>query len=251
MTFLPTATILTAAAFLLHPHAAAPDGTHVREEINRSHRLVAGAEVRVSGVAGGVTIETIDGDTAELRIVRSARTQAELDCYRTAVETSESRISIENVQSSDRAGCRNINGYQEVRLRLPRRTDVRLSSIAGNVEIGALGGFVRLDSIAGTVSLAGTAGAELTSIAGGLSVTDARPGARGIRIESIVGPVDLSFARNADADVHVSSVNGRVESVSPRLRTTGEDGDFHLKIGAGGPAVTISSVMGPVRLREY
>lgn len=150
MICLPTA--LLAAALLIHPHPVAPGATEAREEINRSHRLAPGAEIRVKGVAGGVTIETIEGDTAQLRIVRSARTQAELDCYRTDVETSATRISIEHVQS-DRAGCRSINAHQEVRLRVPRRADVHLSSIAGDVEIGAVDGFVWLDSIAGAVKL--------------------------------------------------------------------------------------------------
>jgi hypothetical protein len=185
-----------------------------------------------------------------VRIVRSARTQAELDCYRTAVDSSAGRLTIEHVQFSDRRGCDSIRSSQEVRLRVPRRVDVRLSTIAGRVDIGAVDGMISLDSIAGPVTLTGVAAAEVDALAGGLRISEARPGARGIRVSSVVGPVDFSFARNADADVQVSSVVGKVESRSPRTRFDGGDGGYRLRIGAGGPAVSISSVMGPVRLRQ-
>lgn len=246
---IPTVTILAAAFAGILPASAAPGETEAREEIRRTVHLSPGAEIRATGIAGPVSIETIEGDTAEVHIVRSARTQAELDCYRTEVDSSPERLSIEHVQFSDRPGCDSIRSSQQVRLRVPRRVDVHLSTIAGRVDIGRVDGLVRLDSIAGPVALSGVGAARLDALAGGLSLADARPGAQGIHVSSVVGPIEVSFARNADADVHVTSVSGTVESLSPRGRFTGKDGNFRLRNGDGGPELSISSVMGPVRLR--
>jgi len=245
---IPLATILAAA--LAVPASAAPAATEEREEIRQTVHLSPGAEIRAIGIAGPVSIETIDGDTAEVHIVRSARTQAELDCYRTAVESTPDRLSIEHVQFSDRPGCDSINSSQQVRLRVPRRVDVHLSTIAGSVDIGAVDGLVRLDSIAGPVALTGVGAARLDALAGGVSLVDARPGERGIQVSSVVGPVDVHFARGADADVEVSSVIGKVDGPSAPAKLTGAAGDYRLRIGEGGPNVSISSIMGSVRVRR-
>jgi hypothetical protein len=253
MRLIPIATVAAAAlaaALAGLPASAAPAGTEYRDEIRRTIHLSPGAEIRAAGIAGPVSIETFDGGgEAEIHVVRTARSQAELDCYRTAVESSASRISIEHVQFSKQLGCDSINASQQVRLRVPRGVDVHLSTIAGRVDIGRVDGLVRLDSIAGPVALSGVSAARLDALAGGLSLADARPGARGIHVSSVVGPVELAFARNADADVRLTSVIGNVESQSPRGQFKGEGSDFHLRVGRGGPDVSVSSVMGPVRLR--
>jgi hypothetical protein len=250
MRLVSPAALAVAATLALLPAHAKPGEESAREEIERSFRLAPGATIRAVGIGGPVTIETIAGDTAEVRIVRSARTQRELDCYRTAVDATLDRLAIEHVQFSDRPGCDSIRSNQDVRLGVPRDVNVELSTIAGRVDIGAVAGMIRLDSIAGPVVLTGVEAAQVDSLAGGLSITGARPGARGIHVSSVVGPVELSFARNADADVRISSVVGKVQSPSPGARSSGENGDYRLRIGAGGPAVSISSVMGPVRLRD-
>lgn len=246
-----TATLTLAACLALCPAHAKPGDDSAREEIERSVRLAPGATIRAVGIGGPVTIETMDGDTAEIRIVRSARTQRELDCYRTAVDSTSARLTIEHVQFTDRPGCDSIRSSQDVRLRVPRNVNVYLSTIAGRVEVGAVDGMIRLDSIAGPVVLTGVESAQVDALAGGLSITGARPGARGIHVSSVVGPVDLSFARNADADVRISSVVGKVQRTSSGAELSGDHGDYRLRIGAGGPAVSISSIMGPVRLSEY
>lgn len=46
-----------------------------RDEINQTYQLSAGARVEVRGINGTVDIETSSGNTAEVHIVRSARSR--------------------------------------------------------------------------------------------------------------------------------------------------------------------------------
>jgi hypothetical protein len=220
-----------------------------REEIRRSYELSPGATVRVAGIAGPVTIETGSGSGAEVYILREARTQRELDCYRTDVQATRQRLAIEHVQFSSRAGCNSIRSRQEVRLRLPRSVDVDLDTIAGAATIAPIEGDVRLESIAGAASVAGARGADISSIAGPLSLTVTQ-GSRRVSISSVAGPVDLAFARGVGADVRVDSIVGHVRSLSSDMRVSRTDAGYRARVGSGGSDVSLSSIVGTVRLRR-
>lgn len=255
--FAATAASLGLAALTLSAPGSADSGQTQREgevmaaqeRFDQSYALSPGAEVSVEGIAGPVTIVTGSGARAEVQVVRMAATQRELDCYRTAVEASRDRLRIRHVQE-DTPGCRSIRSRQEVSLALPRSANVALETIAGRVEVGALDGHLSLDSIAGQVSLASIRSASLSSLAGGLSLHVDRLAPRGVDISSVVGGVELGFGRDADADVSVSSVMGSVRSESPALRLYGEDQSYRARVGRGGPNVTMSSIVGRVRLRS-
>ena len=221
-----------------------------QERIDQVYDLAPGAEVSVEGIAGPVTVETGAGDRAEVHILRQARTQRELDCYRTSVEASRNRLRIEHDQEQTE-GCRSIHSRQEVRLVLPRSANLSLESIAGRVEIAPLDGHVELESIAGHVNLASVRSANLSSIAGGLHVNFDRLDPRGVDISSVVGGVELAFGRNTNADLAVSSVMGRVRSESPSVQIYGEDSSYRARIGSGGPNLNVSSIVGGVKLRSY
>ncbi len=219
-----------------------------REEINQRFQLAPGARVSVSGIAGPVTIETGGGNVAEVHILRMAESQADLDCYRTEVSGTRESLRIEHVQRSSDRSCRSIRARQEVRLRLPRSVDVSLSSVAGSVRMAAVEGLVSMNSIAGHVSLAGARAARIESLAGGLSLTLDPIRSPGVRVSSVVGPVDLFFRRGVDAEVRLDSVMGSVRSATPGVDITEGYGTYRARIGRAGPAVNVSSVVGPVRL---
>jgi hypothetical protein len=243
------------------------DDLPAREEINQTYELAPGARVEVSSISGPVVVETSDTRTAEVHIVRSAETEAELACYRTIVEHSASSLVIRNEQDRTR-GCRNIRAHQRVLLRLPRAVSLRANSISGNVTVGGVEGGVRLSSISGNVRIAEVDGTlELNSISGGVEVAQsagysnissvsgsvnlavARLGERGIDINSISGRVELHLAGDLNADVSVDSISGSVHSDVPNV-TVSKVGSssFRARVGAGGAPISISSVSGSVRL---
>lgn len=219
----------------------------VRDEFSRSYDMAANAQLRVEGIAGPVTIETGDSSRAEVHVVRMAATQQELDCYRTRVSASSARLTIEHVQDRDRDGCDSIRSRQEVRLRLPRSMNIDLESIAGAVEVGATDGMVRLNSIAGRTTLARVSTADINSIAGRLTMGLASVGQEGVEVSSVAGGVEINAEPGLDADVRASSVIGGVTGFD---RTESDYGDYRARIGRGGGQVSLSSIVGSVRLRR-
>lgn len=245
--------ILFAAASALAAGASADTGQTTdatpmtaREVIDQSYDLARESTVRVESIAGPVTIETGDFDRAELHVVRMAASQRELDCYRTQVTATRNRLTVEHVQDRSR-DCRNIHSRQEVRLRLPRAMNVELESIAGAVEIGPVDGMVRLNSIAGRTTLAQVRSADISSIAGRLTMGLAPLGREGVEVSSVSGPIELSAGPGVDADVEVSSIMG---SVSGFTDLEGDSGSYRARIGRGGGRVSLSSIVGSVTLRR-
>ena len=70
------------------PETAQRSDFKERDEINQTYQLPAGARVEVSSIRGPVEIATADGATAEVRIIRSARTRADLEYHKIEVEQS-------------------------------------------------------------------------------------------------------------------------------------------------------------------
>ena len=227
------------------------DEMGAREEIHQTYRIALNGTVRVRGIAGPVSVETTDGgDTAEVHVVRMAATEQELRCYRTEISSTSDRLTIEHVQRDRDRECRTIRSRQEVRLRVPRSVDLDFSTIAGNLDVAATDGMVRADSIAGQASFAAVRAADISSVAGGLSLGVAPVSAEGISILSVVGSVDLHLERGVDADLSIDSVMGSVRSLAADVDIHEGDGSYHARVGSGRGRVSLSSVVGPVRLRR-
>lgn len=217
----------------------------VRDVINRSVALSPRAEVSLSTIAGPVTIQTGGGATAQIQIIRGAATRRELDCYRTQIDATPARLSIRHVQKQT-GDCDSIRSAQQVRLTLPRSVNLSMSSIAGGVDIAPLDGRLKLDSMAGPVKIRGVRSADISSLAGGLSLVLLPLDRRGVRVSSVVGMTDITFARGTNADVRVDSVMGNTTSASPRINLAWRNGRATARVGSGGVPVTISSVVGHV-----
>lgn len=227
------------------------DQMRAREEIRQTYRISPQGTVRVRGIAGPVTVETTDGgDTAEVHVVRMAATERELQCYRTEISSSRARLSIEHVQRERERECRSIRSRQEVHLRVPRSVNLDFSTIAGALDVAHTDGMVRAESIAGQATFARVRAAEIDSIAGGLTIGLAPVGSEGVRISSVVGPVDLNLDRGVDADLSVDSVMGSVRSLAAGVEFEEDYGTYRARLGAGRGRVSLSSVVGPVRVRR-
>lgn len=222
-----------------------------REEIERTFQLSRDARVEVSGVAGGpVDIETTDGNTAEVHIVRSAQTRTELDCYKTVIEHTPDSLTVRHEQATGRAECRSIRASQRVRLRVPRSVELNLKSIGGDVNVGDTDGVLRLNGIAGHVKVNHSQTAEIAGLAKGLTMTIRHLGERGIRISGVVGHVELNLAKNLNADLRVSNIIG-VDGKAPGVTTTKVDAsNSRTRIGRGGPPISISGVVGSIAINH-
>jgi hypothetical protein len=218
----------------------------VRNQINRQYQLAPNTTVEISLIAGPVEIETISGQSAEVKISNSAETQADLNCSDVPIEQTPTKLVIRS-----KSLCDIVRVNQRVMLRLPRNVNLDLRQIAGHVRIGPTEGMVRLESIAGHVSTGSLQAAEMSSLARGLSMEINQIGERGVTLSSITGGIELGLSDNLNAQFVADSVVGNVVSDIPSIKiSTDGRSDFEAQIGSGGPRISISSVRGGIRLHK-
>jgi hypothetical protein len=221
----------------------------VREEVNRKFQFTGFGQVDVSGVAGDVTIETRDSNAVDVYVVRSGETQADLDCYQTVIDNTPDALTIRHKQQ-DQGRCQNIRARQRVVLRVPRAVNVGLKGIAGIVDVGRIDGVLRLQGIAGHAKVADVREAEIEGLAKGLTMSIRQPAARGIRVSGIVGQVELVLATDVNADLRISSLV-EVDAKTRGVSITKVKGDNESRrFGAGGPIISISGIVGGVRINR-
>lgn len=258
-----------------------------REEINEKYQLNHGARVEVSSIRGHVDILNSDSGVAEVQIIRTARTRADLDYHKIEVESSGNRLVVRGIQEPEERQRRNIQVNHQVLLKVPRSIDLKVSSISGHLKVGDIDGETHVTSISGNANV-GNVGGKLNvrSISGSLEVGDINADARvnsisgnvrlnqvngsvdvtsvsgtlnaklvslspaGIHIRSISGSVEIGFKNDVNADFSAVSVSGQVYLDIPNVvRDEGtREPNVRARIGAGGTPIEITSVSGNIRL---
>ncbi len=228
------------------------DNLTEKEEIKQTYQLASGAQVDVSGINGTVDIETANGNTAEVHIIRSARTKEDLQYHKIIIEPSANKLVIRGENKKERGyEGRNRNVRHEVILRLPRQIQLATSGVNGRVTVGEIDGPINISGINGRVEVAQAAGySTLSGINGRVKVTLTRMNERGIQISGINGGVELAFTDSLNADLDVSGINGSVDAADFPLTIQGkmERHSFRAKIGSGGAPINVSGVNGKVRI---
>ena len=223
-----------------------------KDEIHQSYQLSPGARVEVRGINGAVDIETAAGTTAEVNIVRSARTREDLNYHKIIIEATATGLVVRGEKEGERErGSRDRQVRQRVMLRLPRQVDLGVSGVNGRVNVGEIDGPVRLNGINGRAEVAQAVGySELNGINGHVRITISRLSEQGIRVSGINGGVELRFTDDVNADLDVTGINGPVNADLPNVTLTGKLNrqDVHAKIGSGGSPIRVSGINGTVKL---
>lgn len=220
-----------------------------REEINKTFQLSKNARVYVSGIAGPVEIETAESGSAEVYIVRSAETRAELDCYQTVVEQNADSLTIRHEQYTSRPRCKSIRSRQRVKLLLPRSNEISLEMIAGDVTIGPVDNVIRLNNIAGRVRIAQAQAAEMNNLAQGLSMSLTRLEERGMRINNVTGAIELSVSSSLNAQIEIDNFIGKLSTSVPNAKTIDRNG-YRVLIGSNKGKIALSNITGNVTIRS-
>ena len=223
-----------------------------RDEFHQSYQLSPGAKVEVRGINGAVDIETAAGTTAEVNIVRSARTREDLNYHKIIVEATATGLVVRSEKEGERSERgRERQVRQRVMLRLPRQVDLGVSGVNGRVNVGEIEGPVRLNGINGRAEVAQAVGySELNGINGHVRITISRLSEQGIRVSGINGGVELRFNDDVNADLDVTGINGPVNADLPNVTLTGklDRQNVHAKIGSGGSPIRVSGINGTVKL---
>lgn len=223
-----------------------------KDEFRQSYQLAAGASVEVQGINGTVDIETSAGSTADVSIVRSARTREDLEFHKVIVEHTATGLIVRGEKDRERSSLgRNRDVRQRVTLRLPRQVDLGVSGVNGKVGVGEVDGPVRLSGINGKVEVAQARGySDISGINGRVKITISQLGERGIHISGVNGGVELFFAEELNADLDVTGINGGVNAEVANVTVMGkvDRQNFHAKIGGGGSPIRVTGVNGHVKL---
>ncbi len=234
--------------------ARTADSGEVTNQINKTITLDPGSNVRVSSINGLVSVETWDGDRAEINITVRASDTAAMERRPIIVENTSNSLTIRVEQDKEghRRGRDRGSVSHEVRLKLPKSVNLNISSVNGKVKVGEITGEIGVSSVNGGVEVAqaGTA-SRLSSVNGGVSVSLLRLGEGGLRVSSINGGVNIGLPPETNAEIDARSVNGVINSDLP-ITVVGEmkHGQLRGRLGAGGPLISVTSVNGGVTLRR-
>ena len=258
-----------------------------RDEFNQTYQLAPGARVEVSSISGSVKISNSETGTAEVQIIRTARTRADLEYYKIEVQQTGNSLVVRGGIHEPDERRNNIQVNHQVILKLPRRIDLSVSSISGSVRVGDVDGPVQASSISGSANIGNVAGKlrlnsvsgsvevgnvgadarvnsvsgnvglgqvndslDVSSVSGGVKATLASLSPKGIHIRSVSGSVEIAFKSDVNADFNAEHISGQVYLDVPNVSRESEEksSTVRARIGAGGTPITISSVSGNIRL---
>lgn len=237
-----------------HNQTKATDSADVTNQINRTVTLAPGSNVKIQSINGLVSIETWDSDQAEINITVRASDTAAMERRPIIIEHTPNSLTIRVEEDKEGRRRGEDRGWvrHEARLKLPKSVNLKVSSVNGKVDVGAITGEVGVNSVNGGVVIAqaGTA-TQLSSINGGISISLLRLGEGGLRVSSVNGGVKIGLPSETNAEIDVHSINGGIDSDLP-ITVVGEmkRGQLRGRVGDGGPPITITSVNGGVTLRR-
>ena len=222
-----------------------------RDSFARHYHVERSPRIEIKGgISGPVTISSGQTGMVDIEVRQTAATQGELDCHRVRIDHRPDRITITQVQFTDRRECHTIRASQSLKLQVPSDTILRVSAIAGELQVTGPVQSVTALSIAAHVNITAAGTVDLVSLAGGLSLGlgGASPGSA--TIESVVGVVELDVAERRDVEIRISSLQGEITSVPPDFVRRKTNDGYLLRSGAGGTPVSISSINGDVVVRR-
>ena len=222
--------------------------------MNESYELADGAQVDVHGINGPLTVEAIDGNTAEINITSTAGSMRDLDTSQIIVEHTASSLVVRGKGSSGGGFWKWLRGGGEVRhnvvLKLPRRVELVARGINGKVNVGELEGSAQVSGVNGGVEIGGARGfAEVNGVNGGVALTIKELNESGLKVNGVNGSVELRLGSNVNADLNINGVNGQMTVEAPNVEVQEQKRNkLRARIGTGGADIRVNGVNGGVRL---
>jgi hypothetical protein len=233
---------------------ASPRGGSERR-INESYELAEGAQVDVHGINGPVTVEAVDGDTAEINVTSTAKSMSDLNSNQIIVEHTASSLVVRGKGGSGGGGFwKWLRGGGEVRhnvvLKLPRNVELVARGTNGKVTVGEMEGSVQVSGVNGRVEIGGARGfAEVNGVNGAVALTIGELNEKGVKVNGINGSVELRLGNDVNADLNINGVNGHMTVEAPNVEVQEQKRNkLRARIGTGGANIKVNGVNGGVRL---
>lgn len=224
-------------------------------------RVPAGSSVEVAGGNGPITVSGVTG--AVEVAARGGPVTVGGSPRSVEVSSAGGPVTIDartaTVEVSSTGGPVRVTGAVRERVEVSSvGGDVEITGTVGDVEVSSMGGGVRVADATGRVEVTAVAGnvyvrgsrlrGSIRSVNGNLVAVAAGPLGGALSLDSHSGDVELRLARGTGAHVSVTSFRGRLtDELGAEVRR--ESGrDRQLVVGGGGPAVSISTFSGSVKL---
>jgi Putative adhesin len=257
------------------------------DELHRSYQLIPGAHVDVSAISGSIVIETSDTNMAEVHVVRTARSRAELAYRNVIVEQKGSGLVVRGEAEREDSVPHGVLVNHRILLKIPRQVSLSVNNISGAATIGNIDGPVRVENISGATKFADVRGPlivnfvsgpltvgdvsdqaqlthisgevrvgrtvghlELSDVSGEVTATIERLDRRGVHVSKVSGTIDLRFTDALNADVVASNIDGDVLLNLPDVLMQERPVRTMLRarVGTGGWPISITDVSGTVKL---
>jgi len=219
------------------------------QEEHQTFQLTAGAHIEVFNISGPVSVEAIDGSTAEVSIYRSAPNRDDLAYRKVSVEQTSSGLAI--TQKNDGTERSAIDLLNRVVLKVPRQVSVSGKSISGDFNISGVTGAVDLNGISGSVNaMRLNEVLNVSGVSGNVRVAVARITDAGLRVTGVSGNVYLGLASDLNAELRVGNTTAGVSNKIPGLALLGGPSNFSARLGSGGPQIEVSNVTGFIVLQR-
>ncbi|MCA1564269.1 MAG: hypothetical protein LC803_01160 [Acidobacteria bacterium] len=224
--------------------------------INESYELADGARVDVHGINGPVTVEAVDGNTAEISVTSTAKSMSDLNSNRIIVEHTASSLVVRGKGGKGGGFWKWLRGggggevRHNVVLKLPRRVELVARGINGRVNVGEMEGSAQVSGVNGRVEIGGARGfAEVNGVNGGVALTIRELNENGLKVNGVNGSVELRLGSDVNADVNINGVNGHMTVEAPNVEVQEQKRDkLRARIGTGGANIKVNGVNGGVRL---
>ncbi|HEY0099267.1 MAG TPA: hypothetical protein VGB76_09990 [Pyrinomonadaceae bacterium] len=233
--------------------AAAAHGSNERR-INDSYELADGARVEVSGINGPVSIEAVEGNTAEISVTSTAGNMSDLNASQITVEHTETSLVVRGKGSNGTGFWKWLRGGSDARhnvtLKLPRRVELTTRGTNGNVTIGEMEGPVQVSGVNGRVEVGGARGfAEVNGVNGGVALTITELSKDGAKVNGINGVVELRLGSDVNADLNLNGVNGQITVEAPNVEVQEQKrSKLRARVGTGGANIKANGINGGVRI---
>ena len=219
----------------------------------REYTLKGSGSLRVdANPNGGITV--IGWDKNEVKVVARvstwARTEDEAKDIATQVKVETSDTEIRTTGPN----MRNRRGWSvSYEIWAPSKTDLRLSSVNGGLDVEGIRGRLDLETTNGGISLQAVSGdvnAETTN--GGITVDleGRRWDGTGLTARTTNGGVKLTVPEGFNADLEAATTNGGMEFEFPVTIQGRLNKRITTKLGEGGPPIRVETTNGGVTVRR-
>ena len=225
---------------------AAAEDDQAHDEINQTYQLSPGAQVEIYSINGPVEVETGSGSSAQVHVIRSAPSQADLDKRKVLIDATATSLAIHEEKSHSEGHIKT-----QVILTVPAQINLNVHGINGAVKVANIEGKINLNGINGRVQVdQAMEASSISGINGHVSVNLVRVGAQGLKLSGINGAIELHFAESVNANLEADGINGGIYTELPNLTIQGKVStrNFRAQVGSGGPVVSLTGINGKVHL---